>query len=115
MAAGAGRPRRRIALRTASRRKLAVRGHTVFEIGPDLLLVFKPQGHAEPEHAHPYDQVLRILRGRLQVETSRCARRLVPASRPLRLPAGSVHATQALADTWLVAERRPSGPGGRKL
>lgn len=81
------------------------RRHFVLALAPGLLLVFKPRGHREAEHVHPYGQRLLVLRGRLEVRTARAVRQLTPAARPLRIAAGRRHATQALADTWLVAER----------
>ncbi|MFM7734835.1 MAG: cupin domain-containing protein [Alphaproteobacteria bacterium] len=87
-------------------RRLAPRHRAVFDLGDDLLLVFKPQGHAEEPHRHPHGQELRVLRGRLVVETPGRTRRLGPASPALRLRARVLHATRALDDTWLVVERR---------
>jgi len=81
-------------------------GHALFRLAPDLLLVFKPRGHRESEHAHGHAQRLRVLRGRLAVATARRVVVLVPASCPLAIPAGRRHATEALTDVWLVAERR---------
>ncbi|MBX3027027.1 hypothetical protein KF840_19140 [bacterium] len=77
----------------------------MYELAPGLLLVFKPRGHREPPHAHPYGQRLRVLRGALAVRTARRVRVLDAAARPLRIAAGRVHATQARRDTWLIAER----------
>ena len=81
--------------------------HAVFELAPGLLLVFKPRGHREPTHAHPHAQRLRVLRGRLEVTTARGAVRIAARGRALRIAAGREHATRALADTWLIAERLP--------
>jgi hypothetical protein len=83
---------------------LGAAGHAVYRLGPGLLLVFKPRGHVEEPHAHAYRQTLRILRGALRVRTARSARVLRPTSAPLTLVAGRRHATEALDDTWLVAE-----------
>lgn len=88
----------------AQHRSLAGERHAVYRLAPDLLLVFKPRGHTETEHAHAYRQRLRILRGRLRVRTARGAAILVARSAPYVVPAGRKHATEALADTWLVAE-----------
>jgi hypothetical protein len=82
-----------------------LRRHSVFELAPGLLLVFKPRGHREVAHAHPHGQRLRVLRGRLAVSTARGGRELTPSVRPMRIAAGRRHATRALADTWLIAER----------
>ena len=82
--------------------------HTVFLLAPDLLLVFKPRGHREAAHVHPRRQRLRVLRGRLLVRTAQRVITLEPSSRPLVLGAGRTHATQAAADTWLIAERLPA-------
>ena len=83
---------------------LGATGHTVYRLGPGLLLVFKPRGHVEEPHAHAYRQTLRILRGALRVRTARSARVIGPTSAPLTLVAGRRHATEALDDSWLVAE-----------
>ncbi len=85
-------------------RSLAGERHAVYRLAPDLLLVFKPRGHTEAEHAHAYRQRLRILRGRLRVRTA-CGEEILDArSAPYVVPAGRRHATEALVDTWLVAE-----------
>jgi quercetin dioxygenase-like cupin family protein len=80
--------------------------HAVHRLAADLLLVFKPRGHREGEHAHPHRQRLRVLRGRLRVETAARTVTLTAASPPFTLAAGRRHATQALADTWLLVESR---------
>lgn len=59
-------------------------------------------------HAHRYGQRVRVLRGALEVRTARGVLRRAAGDRPLRLGAGRAHATRALADTWLIAERLPS-------
>lgn len=82
---------------------------TVYRLAPDLLLVFKPRGHREDEHAHPHAQRLRVLRGALRVRTARTTVTLAAGSTPLTLARGRRHATEALADTWLVAERLGRG------
>lgn len=79
-------------------------GHAVYRLGPGLLLVFKPRGHTEEPHAHAYRQTLRVLRGALRVRMARRTALLRPASTPLTLGAGRRHATDAIEDTWLVAE-----------
>lgn len=66
--------------------------------------MFKPRGHRESEHAHPHRQRLRVLRGELRIETARRVLTLDDADEPLTLAAGRRHTTEALADTWLVAE-----------
>jgi len=86
---------------------LAADAHAVYRLAPDLLVVFKPRDHHEPEHAHPYGQRLRVLRGRLAVDVGTLRHVVVPDSPVLRLPAHVPHATRALDDTWLVAERAP--------
>ena len=78
--------------------------HAVHRLAPGLLLVFKPRGHREAEHAHAHRQRLVVLRGRLALQTTRRKIVLEPSSGPLVLAAGRRHATEALADTWLVAE-----------
>lgn len=82
-------------------------GHAVYRLGPGLLLVFKPRGHTEPPHAHAYRQTLRIVRGALRVRTARSTRVIRPTSEPLTIVAKRRHATDALEDTWLVAESPP--------
>jgi quercetin dioxygenase-like cupin family protein len=84
-------------------RLLASRTHTIFRLSADLLLVFKPRGHREDTHAHPYRQRLLVLRGRLRVHAGTRAITLRPASPPFTLAAGRLHDTLALEDTWLVA------------
>lgn len=79
-------------------------GHAVYRLGPGLLLVFKPRGHTEAPHAHAYRQTLRIVRGALRVRTARSTQVIRPSSAPLTLAAGRRHATDAIEDTWLVAE-----------
>ncbi|MEO8604961.1 MAG: hypothetical protein ABI629_20505 [bacterium] len=78
--------------------------HVVYRIAPGLLLVFKPRGHREAPHAHPHRQRLRILRGKLRIESARGSVTLTPSARAYSLAAGRQHATTALADTWLIAE-----------
>jgi hypothetical protein len=85
-------------------RALQAAGHAVYRLAPGLLLVFKPRGHREALHAHPHRQRLRLLRGRLRVDTARGAVTLTANSRPYVLAAGREHRTHALADTWLIAE-----------
>jgi hypothetical protein len=88
-----------------TRRKRLGRRHAVYELGPGLLLVFKPRGHLEMEHAHDYNQRVRVLRGKLEIRFG--ARRVVLAETraSLTIRSAKPHATRALADTWLVAER----------
>lgn len=83
--------------------------HAVYRLSPGLLLVFKPRGHREEPHAHAHRQTLRILSGALRFRTARSSVVLRPRSAPLGVPAGRRHATEALADTWLVAAS-PAGP-----
>jgi quercetin dioxygenase-like cupin family protein len=85
---------------------LAPGRHAVYRLAPDLLLVFKPRGHAEPLHAHPHRQTLRVLTGRLRVRTARGSITLGPGSRAYTLAAARPHATTALRDTWLLAASR---------
>jgi quercetin dioxygenase-like cupin family protein len=86
------------------RRTLPRTGHAVYRLAPNLLLVFKPRGHREAEHAHPHRQRLRVLRGALLVRTARRTLTLRADSRSLTLAAGRVHGTFAAQDTWLIAE-----------
>jgi hypothetical protein len=86
------------------RRALQPRRHTVFELAPGLLLVFKPRGHAEPNHSHAYRQRLRVLSGLLTVRTLRRSLRIDCTSRAMVIAAGRLHSTLADADTWLIAE-----------
>jgi len=88
--------------------------HAVYRLAPDLLLVFKPRGHYEPPHAHPHYQRLRVLRGRLRVDSARGAVVLTPYSRAYALAPGRSHATHALADTWLIAEAFERPPTRRR-
>lgn len=83
---------------------LGTGAHAVYRLGPGLLLVFKPRGHTEEPHAHAYRQTLRIARGALRVRTERTTRVIRPSSEPLTIVAGRRHATEALVDTWLLAE-----------
>ena len=85
-----------------------VRQHAVFDLAPGLLLVFKPGGHREATHAHPHEQRLRVLSGALEVRPARGVRRVAAGARAVRIAAGRAHATRALADTWLIAERLPA-------
>jgi hypothetical protein len=86
-------------------RSLPAARHAVYRLAADLLLVFKPRGHREPFHAHPYRQRLRVVRGRLEVATRRRRFRLSPRSGEVTLAAGRAHATNALVDTWLLVRR----------
>jgi len=110
MSPAAARPRRvvRGASRAVRVRKLDARGRRLFEIAPDLLLVFKPRGLVEERHSHPHGQVLRVLRGRLLFESGGREHRLGPGSPPFRVRARTLHATLALEDTWLAVERKPA-------
>ena len=85
-------------------RALPAGRHVVYRLAPDLLLVFKPRGHTETAHAHPYRQRLRVLRGTLIVRIGKHTRTLKPGSRPLTLAADRPHETRALEPTWLSAE-----------
>ena len=98
--AASERRHRQARLRT---RALPRTGHAVYRLAPDLLLVFKPRGHREALHAHPYRQRLQVLRGSLAVQIGARRVTLVP-SRRLTLPAGRPHATLAVRDTWLLAD-----------
>jgi hypothetical protein len=96
-------------------RRLAARTHTVFRLSAELLLVFKPRGHREEAHAHPYRQRLQVLRGRLRVRTGKRVITLRASSPPFTLAAGRLHETVALDDTWLVARSiRRGGPVERR-
>lgn len=92
---------------------LGTGAHAVHRLAPGLLLVFKPRGHREAVHAHPHRQRLRVLRGVLRIETARRVLLLDASSEPLTLAPQRRHATEALADTWLVAETVE--PGRRRL
>jgi hypothetical protein len=83
-------------------RVLASRTHAVFRLSADLLLVFKPRGHREKAHAHPYRQRLQVLRGRLRVDAGKNRVTLRASSPPFTLAAARPHETLALEDTWLV-------------
>jgi len=94
-------------------RRLSTEHRAVYRLASGLLLVFKPRGHREDVHAHPHRQRLRILRGALLVRTTRSAVTLDASSAPFTLTARRWHATEALADTWLVAET--AGSARRRL
>ena len=85
-------------------RSLPATRHAVYRLAPDLLLVFKPRGHREAEHAHPHRQRLRVLRGKLEVRIGRRCVTLDGSSRPFFVPAERRHETAALQNTWLLAE-----------
>jgi quercetin dioxygenase-like cupin family protein len=76
----------------------------VHRLAPDLLVVFKPSGHQEDEHAHARRQRLFVLRGKLLVRTRRRSLVLRPRDPAITLRANQRHATTALADTWVIAE-----------
>ena len=78
--------------------------HAIYELAPGLLLVFKPRGHSERVHTHSHTQRLRVIRGRLRVTTDDVVVTIDAASDPLTLAAQTAHATEALVDTWLIAE-----------
>jgi quercetin dioxygenase-like cupin family protein len=78
--------------------------HRVYRLAPDLLLVFKPRGHCEGEHAHERAQRLRVLRGKLTVRMGRTTRTLKPGGATFTVPARRSHRTESGDDTWLVVE-----------
>jgi len=88
----------------STRPSLEARRHAVYTLAPDLLLVFKPKGHQEAEHAHDYRQRLRVLRGRLSVRLGARSVILHPSSKPLSLRSRQRHATTAPVDTWVCVE-----------
>ena len=90
-----------------ARTLLAPRGHAVYELGPGLLLVFKPRGHREEKHAHAYAQRLDVLSGRLAVRIGDRSTVVTAKTGSFTIPAAREHATTARAATWLVAQRRP--------
>jgi len=90
-----------------ARRLLSTRRHAVFRLAPGLLLVFKPRGHREETHAHPYRQRLQVLRGQLIVRTAEGVSTLHPRNDPLVLETGRAHGTFAPVDTWVIAEALP--------
>jgi hypothetical protein len=83
---------------------LPAAGRAVYRLAPNLLLVFKPRGHREAEHTHPHRQRLRVLGGALLVRTARSAVTLRSSSAAYTLAPRRRHTTEALDDTWLVAE-----------
>ncbi|GIW45161.1 MAG: hypothetical protein KatS3mg077_2443 [Candidatus Binatia bacterium] len=87
-------------------RQLAPRRHTVYRLGERLLLVFKPAGHVEEEHAHPQAQSWRVLAGTLAVQMGEQQVVLSAPSDRFTLPAGQSHKTTALSDTWLAVEQQ---------
>ena len=85
-------------------RSLRATRHAVYRLSPELLLVFKPRGHRETDHAHPRRQRLRVLRGELVVRYGARRTTLRAGGRPLLLAAARAHSTVAVRDTWLIAE-----------
>ena len=85
-------------------RSLPATRHAVYRLAPDLLLVFKPRGHREAEHAHPHRQRLRVLRGKLEVRIGRRCVTLQASNRAFDVPAECRHATVAVQNTWLLAQ-----------
>jgi len=88
------------------------RRRAVYELAPDLLLVFKPRGHLELEHAHDYKQRVRLIRGRLEIRYAARRTLLGARSRVATIPARRRHATRALIDTWLIVEKVPAATRG---
>lgn len=88
--------------------------HRVWQIEEGLLLVFKPRGHREDEHEHPWSQEILLLSGRLRVDRPRGRTELHPDRRRLRIGRGVAHRTLALADTWIVARRDLTAPASRR-
>ncbi len=84
-------------------RALRPRQHAIFDLGDDMLLVFKPRGHREVEHTHPYAQRLLVLRGRLRLQRRRAV--TLPLGRAVVIAAQQPHSTEALDDVWLLAVR----------
>jgi quercetin dioxygenase-like cupin family protein len=89
---------------TAARIRLDTGRHAIYRLAPDLSLIFKPRGHYEEEHAHPYRQQIRVVRGELRIDTGERSLRLRPDSAALALEAGERHSTTALEGTWLIVE-----------
>ena len=89
------------------RKLLAPQKHAVFQLAPDLLLVFKPRGHREEAHA------TRIASGYASSAASswyarRGSRRYcAPAARRSPWLPGERMRRSRCATTWLVAERYP--------
>lgn len=81
-----------------------LRTHRVWRLVEGLAVVFKPKGHTEPEHCHPYPMRLRVLRGCLEIRLQSSTRKLRSPGRPLVLAAGVPHATRAIEDTWVWVE-----------
>ena len=88
------------------------RRRAVYELEPDLLLVFKPRGHLEIEHAHDYNQRVRLIRGKLEIRYAARRSVLGERSRAATIPARRRHATRALLDTWLLVEKLPPSTRG---
>lgn len=89
-------------------RCLSPRRHTVYRLAPDLLLVFKPCGHTEPEHTHAWPQTLTVLAGELRVVAGGRTTVLFPGSPVYDIPTGTLHATTALQPTWLAVRQDKS-------
>ena len=92
-------------LSQAKPQPLSSQGHALYELAGGLLLVFKPRGHREATHAHPYGQRLRVIRGQLRVEIGDASVFIDPESDGFVVGSGRLHGTEALEDTWLIAER----------
>jgi|GEM_PF-3363276 len=103
MRANANRPPRK--------RRLQPRGHTVYRLSEQAWLVFKPAGHTEPEHTHPYSQTLHVVAGELAVTSKGRTVTLDAASAPYRVRAREPHATHAMQPTWLVVTQHDLGEG----
>jgi len=88
----------------------------VYRLSQQALLVFKPAGHREPEHTHPYSQTLHVVAGELAVTSKGRTVTLDAASAPYRVRAREPHATHAMQPTWLVVTRheRDEGPATRQ-
>lgn len=91
---------------------------TDFAIDPDLLALLPEQGCIELQHdaagkvhashTHPVDEILVVIRGRLNFKWDGGERVCKPGDRIL-LPAGTVHESEALEDAiYAIATRPPA-------
>ena len=84
------------------------RRRAVYELEPDLLLVFKPRGHLEIEHAHDYNQRVRLIRGQLEIRYAARRSVLGERSRALTIPARRRY-RRSQADGWASSHSTAGG------
>jgi mannose-6-phosphate isomerase-like protein (cupin superfamily) len=96
---------------------------TEFAIDPAILDLLPAQGCIELQrdaagkvhhfHTHPVDEILVIIRGRLNFEWEG-GERICAAGDTILLPAGTLHQSEALDDgaIYAIATRPPAGAAG---